>query len=283
MRNCLKLSLALLVLFGISSVQAADIGLNFYDGSADGTVAGNTVDGMSNWVDSPTTSSGLVAGLGSGGSVTATYYGSWFYYAGQSTTPNKMLYRRYLDDGDGGSSYISGDEIGVSVTFTGLSSWLASVGAPAYQIRFYESNDWASGPTGNADTGFFAINIRNGAPPTTPTLTGLTDLTILDTVPAVPPSATHDGGYDSSAGYVDTGIGGTRVRRDSDPLTADTITATIGALDWSNTGLSNFDGYWHRGQLAAIAIIAVPEPATWVLGLMAAACGTILFRRFRGK
>jgi hypothetical protein len=281
MRNCLKFSLALLVLFGISSVRAADIALNFYDGSADGKISGSTVDGISDWVDSPTTSSGTVAGLGSGGSVTAIYYSSNFWNGGQSATPNQMLYRRYLDDGDG--SYISGDEIGVSVTISGLSSWLASVGAPAYQIRFYESNDWASGPTGNADTGFFAINIRNGAPPTTPTLTGLTDLTILDTLPAVTPSATHDGGYDSSAGYVDSGIGGTRVHRDSDTLSADTITVTIPALDWNHSDLANFDGYWHRGNLAAIAITAVPEPATWVLGMMAAACGMMLFRRFRDK
>ncbi len=165
MRNCLKLSLALLVFFGISSVRAADIALNFYDGSADGKVAGNTVDGISDWVDSPTTASGTVAGLGSVGYVTATYYGSWFWNDGQSTTPNQMLYRRYLDDADNGTSYYTGDEIGVSVTFTGLSSWLASVGAPAYQIRFYGSNDWSAGPTGNADTGFFAINIRDGAPP----------------------------------------------------------------------------------------------------------------------
>ena len=192
-----------------------------------------------------------------------------------------MLYRRYLDDSDGGASYYNGDEIGVSVTFTGLSNWLASVGATAYQIRFYESNDRASGPTGNKDTGFFAIDIRDGAP-VAPSATALTSLPILDTVPAVSPSGTHDGGYDNSAGYVDTGIGGTRVHSDSDPLTADTITATIGALDWSNTGLSNFDGHWHRGNLSATAIIAVPEPAIWVLGLMAMACG-MLIRRCRGK
>ena len=128
MRNFFKFSLALLVLFGMSSVRAADIALNFYDGSANSSVAGNTVDGMSDWVDSPTSSSGTVSGLGSGG-VTATYYGAWWWDAGSSTTPNQMLYRSYLDDGDGGNSYYNGDEIGVSVTLTGLSNWLASVGA----------------------------------------------------------------------------------------------------------------------------------------------------------
>ncbi len=71
---------------------------------------------------------------------------------------------------------------------------------------------------------------------------------------------------------------------DSDPLSADTITITIPALDWSAPQEQHyFDGYWHRGNLAAIAVTAIPEPATWVLGLMALTCGMMLFRRFRGK
>ncbi|MGA2060806.1 MAG: PEP-CTERM sorting domain-containing protein [Thermoguttaceae bacterium] len=264
----------------MSSVRAADIALNFQYGG--GTVAGNTVDGMSDWVDSSNTSSGTVAGLG-GGLVTATYYASGGWHAGQSGNPNQTLYYQYLDDSDYGTSYYSGDGIGVSVTLTGLSSWLSSVGASAYELRFYESNDWSAGPMGNADTGFAPIDIREGAPVLPAIATGLTSLPILYTVAAMPPSATHDGGYDSSAGYIDTGIGGTRDRSDSVPLTADTITATLSHLDWDvSPNPAYYDGYWHRANLAAIAVIAVPEPATWVLGLMALACG-MLIRRYRGK
>ncbi len=282
MRNCLKLSFVLFMFFGISPVRAADIALNFCDGWGGPHVAGETVDGISDWVDStPTTSpgagntapSGTLSGLGSSGSVTAAWYSSDTYFAGQENTSDQQLYRVWLDDGDGGASYFNGDGVGASVTLSGLSNWLASTGQSAYQLRFYRSCDWSNGPTG--DTGFSAIDIRNGAPGA-PSATALTSLPILQTVAAVLPSATHDGGYDNSATYTDTGISDTRVHSDSGYLSSDTITITI------PVGPSGSNPYF-RGGLAAIAITAVPEPATWVLGLMAAACGMMLIRGNRGK
>ena len=68
--------------------------------------------------------------------------------------------------------------------------------------------------------------------------------------------------------------GGTRAFVDSGVLTAGTLVIDgASGPDW---------GQNKRGCIAAVKITAVPEPATWVLGLMAAA-GLFVIRRRFGK
>jgi hypothetical protein len=242
--------------------HAQRAGLNITDGWPAPMIGGYTVDGCANWTDS-------MADMGGGGTnpqfgtlaltgtpITAVWNSANTWAAGAEGTKDQGLYRVYLDDGDGGSSLVGGDGIGVSVTLTGLGAWLAANGATSYQIRCYGSTD-----TDNAS--FQPVLIRAGAPNAADGANQLLNLTVLDTVNRLiigpgdyPPNTTPDPtwGMWQPRGYGDSIAG----------LTDDVVTLTIASRDGST-----------RGTLAGFQLIAVPEPSSFAvlgLGLAALAC-----------
>jgi len=248
MKRALLLVVGSLALLAVGAHAATVIGLNITDGWGTPCLEGETADGSSNWTDS-------MADMGGGGpnpqigsltlnnssGVSASWNSANTWAGGNEDTSEQQLYRVYLDDGDGGSSLVNGDGIGVSVTISGLGAWLAAEGMSAYQIRVYASTD-------NASASFQPVDIRLGAPDV-----GTPDLTVLSIAETVSVPALGDGAFPSA-----TGGGGTRGYGDSSgSLTADTITLTVPARAGST-----------RGALAGFKITAVPEPgAIALLGL----------------
>jgi hypothetical protein len=260
-------SAVFLLAFAVAA-NAQTIGLNFTDGWPTPMLAGETADGFSNWTDSmanfngggPNPQFGSITLLGS--AVTAQWFSANTWAAGAEATSEQQLYRSYLDDGDGGSSLVSGDGIGVSITISGLGAWMAANGGLGYRIRLYSSTD-----TDNAL--FQPVSIRLGAPNAADGNNQLLNLSVLETVmvPTLgpgdfPPNTTPDPtwGLWQSRGYGDSGMA----------LSDDIITLTIPSRDGST-----------RGTLAGFKLDIIPEPssmALFSLGLGAA----LLRRRCRG-
>lgn len=247
-------ALGSIALLAAGAQAATVIGLNITDGWSTPMLAGETADGSSNWTDSmgDMGGGGTNPQLGTitlaGSSVTVTWNSSNTWAAGNEGTSEQQLYRVYLDDGDGGSSLVNGDGIGVSVTISGLGAWLTAEGKASYQVRLYTSTDWDN-------ASFQPASIRLGAPNPEDGGAQLTNLTVAETVPITargpgdyPPNTTPDPtlGIWQSRGYGDSVA----------TLTADTITLTIPVL-----------GGGARGTLSGFKITAVPEPAT--AGLLA--------------
>lgn len=258
---------AVLTLVLVSAATASGtIGLNITDGWPTPMLAGKTADGFSNWTDSMANygGGGPNPQLGSitlaGSAVTAQWYSANTWAGGKEDTSEQQLYRVYLDDGDGGSSLVATDGIGVSVTISGLSAWMAANGGTSYQIRCYASTD-----TDNAT--FRPVLVRSGAPNAADGDNQLLNLAVLDTVvvPTLgpgdfPPNTNPDPtwGIWQSRGYGDS----------VSTLSDDVITLTIASRDGTT-----------RGTLAGFKITAVPEPAS----LVAVAGGLgLLLRRRRG-
>ena len=244
----------------------ATIGLNFTDGWPTPMLQGETSDGFSNWTDSmgnfngggPNPQLGSVTLLGS--SVTARWNAANTWAAGLENTSGQQLYRVYLDDGDGGSSLVSGDGIGVSVTISGLGAWMAANGDDYFAIRCYSSTD-----TDNAS--FRPVQVRAGAPVPADGVNQLRNLPLLDTitVPTLgpgdfPPNTTPDPtwGLWQSRGYGDS----------SAPLYEDIITLTIDSRDGST-----------RGTLAGFTITAVPEPGAIAMSVVTLGGALLAWRR----
>ncbi|MBN1556735.1 MAG: hypothetical protein JW951_01160 [Lentisphaerae bacterium] len=254
----MKLTMWVAAAFLVAGSRAAIIGLNITDGWPTPMLSGGeTADGFSNWTDSMGDMGGggpnpqLGTNVLSGSSVQAIFHSANTWAAGLEDNSEQQLYRVYLDDGDNGSSLYSGDGIGVSVTISGLSAWLASSGDSSYAIRAYQSSDWDTG-------GFLPVSVRLGAP-----VTDLTSLTVLDTFSV---TAAGDGGFPTaSAGYHLRGYGDSTMS-----FTADTITLTI------PSGPSG--GF--RGTLAGFKITSIPEPATVGLALFG---GLLALRRRRAS
>jgi hypothetical protein len=242
------------------------IGLNFTDGWPTPMLQGETSDGFSNWTDSmgnyngggPNPQVGSITLLGS--SVTAKWNAANTWAAGLENTSGQQLYRVYLDDGDGGSSLVSGDGIGVSVTISGLNAWMAANGDDRYGIRCYSSTD-----TDNAS--FRSVQVRGGAPIPADGVNQLLNLPLLDTitVPTLgpgdfPPNTTPDPtwGLWQSRGYGDS----------LPTLSEDIITFTIDSRNGST-----------RGTLAGFTITAVPEPGTVAMSLVTLGGAVLAWRR----
>lgn len=251
---------AMLALLAVGS-EAAVIGLNFTDGWPTPMLGGGeTADGFSNWTDSMGNMGGggtnpqLGTNTLAGSSVQAIFHSANTWAAGNENDSEQQLYRVYLDDGDGGSSLVNGDGIGVSVTLSGLGTWLASSGDSSYTIRAYGSTDWGTAP-------FQSVDVRLGAPNPGDGANQLLNLPILEAI-AIP--TLGDGAFPTG-----TGGGGSRGYGDSSSLlNADVITLTIPI----NNGTA-------RGTLAGFKITTIPEPATG--GMIAIGLAVLLKLRRR--
>ena len=155
------------------------IGVNMASDRGGTTIAGETFDGCSNWTDASGANGTGLAVLGSGGFVTCDWTANNTWAFGPTSTPGEELYYGYLDD----------PSAGCSITLTGLSGWLATVGRGSYTVRLYANTD-TSGHT------FSDVEIYSGG-------------SVVDTVAYT----TYD--------YT---VGGSRSTADSISLSADTIT-----------------------------------------------------------
>ena len=125
------------------------IGINFCDTWGTPHIAGETVDGFSNWTDSVPEGAtgqenGTVTLLGSNDNVACTWSSSNTWAAGDENTSEQQLYRVYLDDGDNGPI----------ITIDGIGNWLASEGVGAYVVRVYHNTD--------NGVGFVPVDIKSG-------------------------------------------------------------------------------------------------------------------------
>lgn len=241
---------------------AANTGIN---DSTENTDALNAVASM----DSPSWynlaiagTGGSAAGFGSGGVIGVQWWASNAWSAGSEGVTaggdaSQQVFRMYLDDGDagsGGTSYNSADGYGVTISLTGLSSYLSTQGATSYTITLFLSTDASN---------FVQPEIRGGS------LTGsnnVTDLSLLGT-PAV--DVLGDGTQPVPMG-AGTGTGGTRAVASLSGLTLDEI--TIAMPDNAGSGV--------RGSVAGFAITAVvPEPSS--AAMVGLAGLGLIFRRRR--
>jgi hypothetical protein len=222
--------------------QAATVALNFADGWSAIWLSGKTAYGFSGWVDSTTTANNTANIAPSGTTylgdnlITATWNSANTWAAGNQNTPDQMVYRVYLDDGDGGTSLVAGDGIGVSVTLSGLGSWLATSGAQRYVVRCFVSTDTSPTMT------FQPFSLRAGAPDPANGTTQLTALPVLETV-----TMPRLGGADYPPNTASTST--SRGYADSGARTEDTITLTIPTRSGSA-----------RGTLGAIMVFTA-EPS----------------------
>ena len=228
------------------SADAQRIGLNFTDGWPTPMLAGETSDGCSNWYDSVANYNGGAPndvkyhGTVTFGGLTATWASANTWAAGQEINSEQQQYRVYLDDGDGGSSLVGGDGIGVSVTISGLAAYMAANNMTSYQLRTYSSSDTTGGS-------FQPVSVRSGAPNAADGANQLLNLAVITSF-SVP--VLGDGAFP-------TGTSGNSIRGygDSVWLTDDVITLTIPSRGGSI-----------RGTLAGLQVI--PEPSSLaVLGL----------------
>ena len=235
--------------FLASSAGAATVlGMNFCDYWPNPQVSDGTADGLATWTDSWLVPEGNFYDNGTNASIigSTTVKLTWAsangWAAGNEDNNEQALYREYLDDGN------LGDGVGVRVTITGLSAWMATEGLQSYGIRGYASTD-----TDNAT--FRDITVRSGS-----LITG----SVLDTI-----SVPVLGDNDYPTGAFDTNWD-SRGHGDSiNTLTADTITLTILPRDGDT-----------RGTLAALKITGVPVPEASSASLLALA-GLGLVRRRR--
>ncbi len=223
------------------------VGIKFSDGSAASQIAGGTIDGCSNWVDSFTVVNGGFINQGynglacgnttlASGVITCQWNSSDTFEAGNSSTSNQDFYLSYLDDGNnGGCNVNQSGPIGVSVTFSGISKWLAGNYATRYQMRLYCSSTWNLSQMLTSTP----VAVRLGAPNPSNGSTQLTSLAVLETVQM---QWLGDGGYPTTnSGSAARGYGDS-----SSNLSNDTITITI---PWQGA-LSNQT----RGSLAGIKL-----------------------------
>jgi hypothetical protein len=151
------------------------IGVNLH--SAVAAMGADPFDDVADWTDVEGVT-GTSVPIDGGAGATVTWVATGQGQFGSSSTPEEKLYHGYLDDGGG-----------VTVTLTGLKTWLTNVGFSVYRVRVYTRN-------GN-NVEYSDIQIKDGS-------------TVLDTIDM--PTATAAPG------------GGTLSMGDSQILMADTIT-----------------------------------------------------------
>ncbi|SHJ18544.1 PEP-CTERM protein-sorting domain-containing protein [Rubritalea squalenifaciens DSM 18772] len=264
------LTLSLAALLPLSySADAATTAFNFFhtsfaantgiDDSTENTDALNAVAGLDspNWYNLGIAGSGGPTGTDSGDGIGVQWWSSNAFNAGSEGVTaggdaSQQVFRMYLDDGDGGTSYAAADGYGVTISVTGLSAYLASQSATSYTVTLFLSTD---------SSDFTQPEIRDGA------LTGSNNVTDLSLLGSPTVNVLGDGTQPVPSG-AQSNTGGTRGVASLTGLTADEITIAMP----TNAG----GGV--RGSIAGFAITAVPEPSsTMMLGL--AGVGFILRRR----
>ena len=192
-----------------------------YANAANGYTPANSTD--PNTITTPVNAPGVTVAWSAGGT----------YQAGdEGGALENQMFRVYLDDNGA---------TGVTISLTGLSSWLASVsGATGYKVTFYQNTDTAT-------SNFADINIYDGVG---------TAGTLLETKAGA--------AYDPAVG---NGGGSRAISSALGTFTADDITFNS-TRNLGQTG---------RATFAGISITTIPEPAT--LGMVAAFGGGILFIR----
>ncbi|HNQ90292.1 MAG TPA: PEP-CTERM sorting domain-containing protein [Verrucomicrobiota bacterium] len=239
----MRLPIAIISLLFACSTFAATIGYNFVSDWPAPTISGQVADGFDLWTDSvdenapgegtevpKSTDPYAVTTPVNAAMVNVAWSSANMWDAGNEDNADQGLYRVYLDDGGSG----------ITVTVSGLSSWLSSVGDSAYQLRFYRSTD-------NGGAGFSALSVYDGVG---------TGGTLLETIPTVVPGdpSIGDGAYPTG-----TGGGGVRLAQDAAGMfTADTIT-------FYSVREAAIGGVPVRGCIAGFKVTSVPEPG---VGLM---------------
>lgn len=206
--------------------------------------------------------SGATGAATAAGALTIDWNSSGLYNAGQyNVTENdasQQVFRGYLDDGEAGTSYQTGDGYGVSIEITGLSSWLSSIGATSYSVTLIHNTDWrySTDTTGAGTvrlTDFTDVHVRSGL------LDGsnaISDLPLLHTFDANPANFA-DRFYPTGANDNQTSSRrdrGTRYWQQEDDFTANSITVAALANPGTTTG--------PRGSIAAVILSAVSENIT---------------------
>lgn len=247
-----------------SSTQAGTIGFNFFNGQeATGISNGDTTASLNaaaslvspDWYNIAIYGPSIISTSNTGGPGIASYglsinlyspSNSVDYSAGASEVLNsdasQQLFRQFLNDSDGDSSYFNGDGIGVSLHISGLSQFLTGQSASSYKVTLFFSTD--------ADSATFATStIYSGTAATPASQTGITSLTSLGTVPV---TSYGNGQFPlTSAGGATTG---TRGYGSSSNLTANNIVIAVPSVSGST-----------RGTLAGFAITPIPEPSSLIL------------------
>ncbi len=251
--------------FGIGfSAHAATLGINFSHGdwpdstgikAGENTAALDAVVRVANpdwgtpsWGNLTITGAGSLAngrGEGTYDGVSVIVYSANAYQAGDEdrsgSDASNAVFRMYLDDGDGGNSYASGDGIGASVHISGLSGFLAANNALAYTLTVFFSSD--------QDNNFVGADVWQGLPDQDGGI-GIKDLDPLGVTSAV---KLGNGKQPVGEG---SNSGGSRGWGYLDGLTADEVTIS----------LPTNQGSGQRRSIAGIAITAVPEPSVALLG-----------------
>jgi hypothetical protein len=236
----------------VAANAANVIGINFArDGGGQTTGTADQLTDWTNVYDTDGFNGDQNVAISGSLSAKASWVASNSWWAGPNDSSERRIYACYLDDG-ATSNYtlggFTGDGTGIRLQISGLLQWLVGEGQTAYQIRVYASTDTNGGS-------FQPITIHSGS------ANGLSLETV--NVPIM-----GDGGFPDST----TGGDGIRGYADFMGLfTDDTLTLTVPARSGSI-----------RGTLAAIRIIAVPEPCTMVA--LAAGMGSIVgLHRRRSK
>lgn len=254
----MRLLIVMVSLVFAGNTFASIIGYNFVSNWPSPTIQGETADGFSQWTDSVdeanapggttvpnSTDPYAVTTPINAPMVSVAWSSANMWSAGDETNADQGLYRVYLDDGGG-----------ITITVSGLSSWLADSGDSAYKVRFYRSTD-------NGGAGFSALSLYDG---------GTTSDPLLETIPTVAPGdpSIGDGSYPTG-----TGGGGVRLLQDAAGMfTSDTITFYSAREDAIN-------GSPVRGCIAGFKLYSIPEPTTSLLGLLGVGLMSLVMRRRR--
>ncbi|MDB6133385.1 MAG: proteinsorting protein [Verrucomicrobiales bacterium] len=241
--------LAALAILPAGISRAASIAVNFHHAdylANTGIQSEETAMGIpgSSWTNLAIAGAGGTAsGTGSAGGLTIVWNSANAWNAGSEgvlgTDASQQVFRMYLDDGDGGSSFFNGDGYGASVQISGLAAFLGTNGAANYSLTLYFSTD---------STSFTTADVRQGLLGGTPSATSISSLSLLGNI--APQQPLGDGTYPIPSG-AQTETSGHRGIGTLNGLTADSITVAMPV----NAG----NGV--RGSLAGFSVTAVPEPS----------------------
>jgi hypothetical protein len=232
------------------------------DNSTENTAALNALAGVDapTWYNFGVQGPETAAGSGTAGPLSIEWASANTWQAGSEGVTaggdaSQQPFRVYLDDGDGGTSYQSGDGYGASIEVSGLAAFLASEGQPRYTLTVLYSSD-------NDAVPFDVTEIREGSLDGTNAISSLPLLGLTDW------QVIGDGTGPIPAG-AGTSTQGTRGFGQINGLSADSVVIA---------GLANPPGP-ARTAIAGFIITPVPEPTSLAAGLCVIAIGAFMLRR----